>query len=141
MSRQKAAARPQWCQTHNYFVKGTEWVSGAQDILRQVRRNESDWAMRLVREADNPFDPNAIAVYAERRRALGGDGQQGRKIGYLDRRAAAEYAPLLDEGKATWATTVYWSKADAQGVYRLMLTVFWRQRECQRESQWQAAAW
>ena len=42
----------------------------------------------FVREPDNPADANAVAVH----------DQAGRRIGYLFREIAAEYAALLDLG-------------------------------------------
>lgn len=40
----------------------------------------------LIREPDNPYDRNAIAVYI-----------QGHKVGYIGRGDAEDYAPILDE--------------------------------------------
>lgn len=42
----------------------------------------------LVREPDNAFDPNAIAIHLE----------SGCHIGHINRVIAADLAPLLDEG-------------------------------------------
>ena len=45
-------------------------------------------SVSLVREPDNPADRDAIAVL----------DRAGRKIGFLGRQIAAEYAPLIDHG-------------------------------------------
>ena len=46
-------------------------------------------SVRLVREADNAHDPNAIAVYAESGRS---------KAGYVPASQAKRLAPLMDSG-------------------------------------------
>lgn len=48
---------------------------------------EADVNVRLVREPQNPYDPNAVAVVSE----------QGRKLAYLCREDAEDYAEALDE--------------------------------------------
>lgn len=58
-------------------------------------------AARLQREADNPADPLAVAVWAT------GDGTAWR-IGYLERAVAARVAPRLDIGVEVTATLAGW---------------------------------
>ena len=53
-------------------------------------------ALELRRDADNPHDPNAIAVH-------GPDG--GEQVGWVPRELAEEIAPLLDAGQA-WSAVV-----------------------------------
>ena len=51
--------------------------------------------LELRREADNPHDPNAIAVHAA----------PGEKVGFVPREVAAELAPELDRGRP-WSAVV-----------------------------------
>jgi single-stranded-DNA-specific exonuclease len=61
---------------------------GRQEV---VARLQPGAPVRLVRQPDNEFDPNAIAVFAP----------TGEQIGYLNRRLASVLAPALDAG-AEW---------------------------------------
>jgi hypothetical protein len=53
-------------------------------------------ALALRRDADNPHDPNAIAVH------ISGGGEQ---VGWVPREVAAELAPQLDAGRP-WSAVV-----------------------------------
>jgi hypothetical protein len=69
-----------------YFVRGE---SNYQDALKYLRRYaDSDGRLPalLVREPDNRYDTNAVAVMA-----------YGRTVGYLSRNDAANLADHLDE--------------------------------------------
>lgn len=63
--------------------------------------------LRLVREPENPHDPNAIAVYAERGR---------NKAGHVPKGYAKRLAPMLDDGAALVAVSVRGSDAGSNGV-------------------------
>jgi len=65
---------------------------GRQDV---VARLEPGTPLRLVRQPDNEFDPNAIAVLAV----------TGEQVGFLNRRLAAVLAPVIDAG-AQWDVSV-----------------------------------
>ncbi len=69
-----------------------EALSGAhrQDIIAKLKEGEPIF---LVREPNNPHDPNAVALFTE------GD----RDIGYLPRDWAAEIAERLDAGSPVTA--------------------------------------
>ena len=58
--------------------------------------------LELRRDADNPHDPNAIAVHAVRGGGHEGGGEQ---VGWVPRELAAEVAPDLDAGKP-WSALV-----------------------------------
>lgn len=59
--------------------------SSRQEILTRCQEGE---LLVFVREPDNEYDPNAIAVCRF----------NGEQIGYLDRDLAADLAPEMDEG-------------------------------------------
>jgi single-stranded-DNA-specific exonuclease len=65
---------------------------GRQDVVARLQPGSP---VRLVRQPDNEFDPNAVAVFAP-------DGEQ---VGYLNRRLASVLAPALDAG-AEWDVSV-----------------------------------
>ncbi len=65
---------------------------GRQDV---VARLQPGMPLRLVRQPENEFDPNAIAVLAP----------TGEQIGFLNRRLASVLAPALDSG-AEWDVSV-----------------------------------
>lgn len=58
-------------------------------IARQflIEKLKPGHVIKLVRESDNPFDPNAVAVLS----------RHGR-IGYLSREHARQLAPVFDTG-------------------------------------------
>lgn len=62
--------------------------------------------VQLRREADNPADPLAVALWCE-----------GWRIGYLDRQVAARLAPRLDAGLRVEARIDGWV-AEPQGRWR-----------------------
>src|SRR5574340_876411 len=57
----------------------------AREVWRELRVGD---ALELVREADNPYDANAVAV-----------AWRGRKLGYVPRRENAALAWGLDRGE------------------------------------------
>lgn len=60
---------------------------GRQEVLARL---EPGTALRLVRQPDNEFDANACAVF----------DAHGDQLGFLNRRLAAQLAPVLDAGVA-----------------------------------------
>lgn len=56
-----------------------------QEVVQNLHEGEE---LRLVREPENRFDPNAIRV----------ENQQGDQIGYFNSRMAKHLAPVLDKG-------------------------------------------
>lgn len=64
----------------------TTYVAGLR--FHAVGPPEPGMLVQLVREPDNPADPNAIAVR----------DTTGRRIGYLPREIAEQYAGLIDHG-------------------------------------------
>jgi hypothetical protein len=59
--------------------------SDRQRIIRECKVGDQ---IRLVREANNPYDENAVALLTAR----------GRQIGYLERETAEDVAALMDDG-------------------------------------------
>lgn len=62
----------------------------AQERYHQLEKDE---ALDLVREPDNEYDENAIAVYSD-----------GIKIGYIPRTMNADLAEAMDEGRVFQST-------------------------------------
>lgn len=65
-----------------------------QEIIKQHIRPGTDLVAKL--EPDNAHDPNAIAIYFEKKGLLFGKTQY--HLGYLSEELAAELAPLLRKG-------------------------------------------
>lgn len=89
-------------ETRDAFVKnlrvvGSFAVPYFEYTIRELKPNER---IKLVREPDNPHDPNAIRVEAP--------FVHGEKIGYIPRTEAAVFAPEIDSGitYAAWIGTV-----------------------------------
>lgn len=59
--------------------------SDRQRIIKECKVGDE---IRLVREANNPYDENAVALLTAR----------GRQIGYLERETAEDVAALMDDG-------------------------------------------
>lgn len=59
-----------------------------QALARLLRAGDP---LDLMREPTNPFDPNAIALYAGQGRAA------GKQLGYVPRTLAAVLGPLMDQ--------------------------------------------
>lgn len=66
-------------------VAGTQYQADFDHLSKELKFGEG---FRLVREPENPYDWNAIAVYT----------QAGRKLGYIPRWQNQELAELMDEG-------------------------------------------
>jgi hypothetical protein len=67
-------------------------------IVKGIFAHDMDWrvvkeldGLQLAREPENPWDKNAVMVI---HRKVG-------VLGYLDRKQAAKYAPLMDAGHRT----------------------------------------
>lgn len=65
--------------------------SSRQGLLNQFRdiSEEEPLPLYLERDTENPFDPNAVAVYTE----------EGKQLGYLSRKINEIVAPWLDHGE------------------------------------------
>lgn len=70
-------------------VGESHYQDAIKDAVRNLLRNGEIYETQavLVREPDNEYDPNAVAVYLE----------NGGKIGYLSREAALAYQPVLQQ--------------------------------------------
>ncbi len=64
---------------------------GRQDVLKEI--NEMVDHLIARREPDNPYDPNAIAIYVIKH-----NGTE-RSIGYINRGLAQQLSPHIDAGK------------------------------------------
>ncbi len=79
-----------------------------QPFIRKVKKDDR---LTLCREADNPFDPNAIAVsWAD----PAGDQHQ---LGYVPRALAGVLAPLVDEGATLTALAIRAQKVPRAGTW------------------------
>lgn len=63
-----------------------------REELARILKNADITGVRLTREPDNQYDPNAIAVYLPER-TMG-----GAQLGYLRRSTAELLAPKIDNG-------------------------------------------
>lgn len=65
--------------------------SSRQGILNQCSdiSEENPLPLYLARDTENPYDPNAIAVYTE----------EGKQLGYLSRKINEIVAPWLEQGE------------------------------------------
>lgn len=101
MSRSQAF-KTAWAMAKARLV---EKVAGVQFGRRQTalahltQYPEDAVRLHLIRERDNLYDVNAVAVSAE----VLGKGQY--KMGYLNRPAAALVAPVMDRGETCWQTS------------------------------------
>ena len=69
------------------------WLVGAQ--YHQGDPGDRGQAVFFDRDPDNPFDPNAVAVFAH----------DGRQLGHLPRYDAAYFSPLIAEGAIALSST------------------------------------
>ncbi len=88
---------PAWFPPFTTPVRGHRYAGRPPGItgLRDLE------ALRLVREADNPRDPLAVAVW-------GRAGEVRWRIGYLERAVARRLAPRMDRGLALDVTPAGW---------------------------------
>lgn len=88
---------------HSFAVAGTSHHEAAAKAGKFTPGS----AVRLVREPDNPYDTNAVAVYAETGR---------RVVGYVPKGQARRLAKLMDAGTALVAVSVRGSGAGSDGA-------------------------
>lgn len=86
----------------SHYQEALELITGGKT---EEAHDLEKWAS-LIREADNPYDRNAVAVYID-----------GRKVGYLSRDDAPQYGVLLDE---------LWQKYHLRGACRANICGGWR---------------
>ena len=65
-------------------LMGSTFRGGAKEVILTL---EKDMALELVREPNNPYDPNAIKI------------MKGIQIGYVKKELAVTLAPLMDVGR------------------------------------------
>jgi hypothetical protein len=82
--------------------------SARQVFVRRVRPGDP---LVLSREAENPFDANAIAV------TWSDDAGEPRRLGYVPRALAAVLAPLADDGLALSGRAVRALKVPRRGLW------------------------
>jgi hypothetical protein len=73
-------------------IAGAAGAARFHDDVLQSEAAAPGSALALRRDADNPHDPNAIAV----------DTREGAQLGWIPREVAADIAPELDAGRP-WA--------------------------------------
>jgi HIRAN domain len=86
---------------HSLDVIGLKfrWTRSARRALGDmIAKRGSITGVRLIREPNNEYDENAIAVYLPERL------QEGRQLGSIRREAAEVLAPKLDGGHTTVVT-------------------------------------
>lgn len=81
-------------------IVGSGFYPGAPATVAALRPGDR---VRIVREPQNPYDPNALAVYSTAQgRVPPGKRMEDlpllTKLGHLPRGFAAEVAPLVDQG-------------------------------------------
>lgn len=67
-------------------IVGESFHKGAYEARIRLKKGEELW---LIREANNSFDKNAVAVH----------NADGQKLGYIPRQDAPAVAKVLDSGK------------------------------------------
>lgn len=115
---------------HSFYTKivGVSF-EGRQDSIAGLREG---YALDLVRQPDNPKDPNAIAVrYGTM------------QLGFLRAQIAKHVAPIVDAGTLYRARVASLTGADARGVHRGVNIFVWRDRDGadERSSEQARAAW
>lgn len=88
---------------HSFLLRG----SGHYGAAAKAGRFTPGAEVQLVREPDNPHDPNAIAVYAERARAI---------AGYVPKGQAKRLAVLMDAGTPLVGISTRGAGAGREGV-------------------------
>lgn len=80
------------CRSVTTRVTGTSF-DGRQNVLELLTKYHPDLvSVKLIREPQNPYDRNAVAVVAEV------SGKVTAKLGYLAQAVAAVVAAMLDKG-------------------------------------------
>lgn len=74
------------------FLKGFSYTDSNLDI-----ENYDDLEFKIVREKDNPYDENAIIVFAREKKTKA----EFEKIGYIEREVASFVSPIIDEEDVT----------------------------------------
>lgn len=69
---------------------------GRQEVIKKCCKEDD--SLMLVRERDNKYDANAVAVYADTSDYLDEGHKLSSQIGYLNKDLAAEIAPIMDSG-------------------------------------------
>lgn len=89
-------------QERQASIMGSSRTPGASNILPRLRPGQQ---LRVAREPENPYDPNAIAVH-----------YFNQKLGYFPRGFAAEVAPFIDAGFSVTARKSSDPKFGTSGV-------------------------
>ncbi|MBR4100473.1 MAG: HIRAN domain-containing protein [Oscillospiraceae bacterium] len=80
------------CRSVSTRVTGTSF-DGRQNVLELLAKYHPELiSVKLIREPQNPYDRNAVAVVAEVR------GKVKAKLGYLSQAVAAVVAAMMDKG-------------------------------------------
>lgn len=88
---------------HSFQLRGTSHNAAAM----KAGRFTPGASVRLIREADNAHDPNAIAVYAETGR---------NKTGYVPASQAKRLAPMMDAGVELAAVSIRGGGSGREGT-------------------------
>ena len=87
----KSEAREAYQPLFDFCIAGG-YYHALPEVLDELRPGV---LLELVREPDNPYDANAIAVH-----------WQGRRVGYVPREANTEVARMMDEGLPARAVVI-----------------------------------
>lgn len=74
-------------------VRGVSHDSRQKAICRMFNSNKDQYSLFIVREYNNPFDPNAISIYVHF------DTGEVDQIGYISKDLAAAYSEFIDAGR------------------------------------------
>lgn len=78
------------CNPITALLKGFSYSNSNLDI-----KNYNDLEFKIVREKDNPYDENAIIVFARKKQSA--EESEFEKIGYIEREVAYFVSPVIDE--------------------------------------------
>ncbi len=93
----------------HFFVRGFQYYDGPKNIDRINR----DGLVDLVREPDNPYDENAIAIYFE-----------GHKIGYVPREDNFVLSNIIDAGLLDLQAEITFVEPDAATWEQISVAIY-----------------
>lgn len=107
-----------------HTVAGTGFEGRAAIIRANCRKGI---AVRLVREPDNPHDPNAVAVLLPVPKVLGLFGESWKKIGYIKASRNKKVARALERGDNVRAVVTSYFAPPHWETPRVSIDIFYEQ--------------
>lgn len=74
-------------------IRGVSHDSRQKSLCRMFHSKKDQYALFIVREYNNLFDPNAISIYVEF------DTGEVEQIGYISKNLSAAYSTVIDAGR------------------------------------------